>query len=225
MEDLVFVNNGRPATDSLIVAETFGKSHDKVLRDIRELECSKEFSLSNFGESTYTNDRGREYSKVIMTEQGFTLLVMGYTGKEAMKFKEKYIKKFHEMREKLQQNVVPMDEKQSLIAAMKLSTMVAEETEELKSITAQHSKKLLELDGKIEEQITLDHGEQRRLQKEVAKRVYHFTEDKHEASRLFKELYREIKDRFGVSSYKDVKRKELNQAIQYVGHWIPRKVS
>ncbi|WP_326969394.1 ORF6C domain-containing protein [Bacillus atrophaeus] len=73
--------------------------------------------------------------------------------------------------------------------------------------------------------ITLDHREQRRLQKGVGQRVYAFTDDKREAAGLFKESYREIKDRFGVSSYKDLKRKELLTAINYIENWVPRKVS
>ncbi|WP_040932029.1 Rha family transcriptional regulator [Paenibacillus larvae] len=101
MNQLVFIENGKTVTDSLTVAEVFGKEHDKVLRDIRELDCSEEFSLANFGESTYTNERGRTYPKYIITQDGFSFLVMGYTGKEAAKFKEMYIAEFNRMREKL----------------------------------------------------------------------------------------------------------------------------
>lgn len=101
MSQLVVIENGRPVTDSLTVAETFGRTHDNVLRDIRTLECSDEFSLLNFAESTYTNDRGRKYPKYIITEQGFAFLVMGYTGKEAARFKEMYIAEFGKMREQL----------------------------------------------------------------------------------------------------------------------------
>ncbi|MEV2911731.1 Rha family transcriptional regulator, partial [Paenibacillus larvae] len=101
MNQLVFIENGKTVTDSLTVAEVFGKDHDKVLRDIRELDCSKEFSLSNFGESTYTNKRGRTYPKYIITQDGFSFLVMGYTGKDAARFKEMYIAEFNRMRKQL----------------------------------------------------------------------------------------------------------------------------
>lgn len=40
----------RAAVTSLDVAETFGKAHDKVMRDIRELGCSQEFNAANFGD-------------------------------------------------------------------------------------------------------------------------------------------------------------------------------
>lgn len=36
-----------------------------------------------------------------MTQDGFTLLVMGFTGKKAMQFKEQYIKEFNEMKKRL----------------------------------------------------------------------------------------------------------------------------
>lgn len=98
---LVYVNNNRPVTDSLTVAETFGKAHDKMLRDIRELECSKEFSLANFGESSYTAQNGQAYPKYLITQDGFSFLVMGYTGSTAAQFKEKYINEFNRMRDEL----------------------------------------------------------------------------------------------------------------------------
>lgn len=79
------------------VAETFGKRHDNVLKDIRELGCSKEFNLLNFEEINYVDGRGRTQPAIAMTRDGFTLLVMGYTGELAMKFKEAYIKQFNAM--------------------------------------------------------------------------------------------------------------------------------
>lgn len=82
---------------SLDVANTFGKSHDHVLRDIRELRCSAEFRLSNFGESSYTNAQNKKQPMYLMTRDGFTILVMGYTGDLAMEFKEAYIRQFNAM--------------------------------------------------------------------------------------------------------------------------------
>ncbi|WP_309568046.1 Rha family transcriptional regulator, partial [Bacillus thuringiensis] len=57
---LVFENNGRVVTDSLMIAEMFEKTHDNVLKDIRkQIEyAGPEFSLVNFHESNYENERG-----------------------------------------------------------------------------------------------------------------------------------------------------------------------
>lgn len=83
--------------DSLFVAEFFEKDHNKVLRDIRELDCSDEFRLSNFGQSYYINSQGKKQPCCCMTRDGFVFLVMGYRGKKAAYFKELYIKQFNEM--------------------------------------------------------------------------------------------------------------------------------
>lgn len=86
---------------SLDVAETFEKRHDHVLRDIKELGCSDEFRLSNFGESSYTNSQNKKQTMYYITRDGFTLLAMGYTGEKAMRFKEAYIKQFNAMEKAL----------------------------------------------------------------------------------------------------------------------------
>lgn len=100
---LVFMDgdNNRPVTDSLTVAETFSKSHKRVMQDIRELDCSEEFRQHHFVPSSYQSEQNRELPKYIITEQGFAFLAMGYTGKEAARFKEMYIGEFNRMRGEL----------------------------------------------------------------------------------------------------------------------------
>jgi phage regulatory protein, rha family len=101
MTELVFIESDRLVTDSLTVAATFDKEHKHVMRDVRGLECSQDFHRSNFGLVDYKDDGGRTYQKYIITEQGFAFLVMGYTGKEAARFKELYISEFNRMRNQL----------------------------------------------------------------------------------------------------------------------------
>lgn len=86
---------------SLDIAETFDKEHARVLRDIRELECSDEFRVGNFAESSYLNSQSKKQPMYLITRDGFTLLVMGYTGEKAMRFKEAYIKQFNAMEKAL----------------------------------------------------------------------------------------------------------------------------
>lgn len=97
VETMIIKKVERSVVTSLDVAETFGKEHNKVLRDIRELDCSDEFRLSNFGQSSYVNLQGKKMPMYYMTRDGFTLVAMGYTGEKAMKFKEGYIRQFNEM--------------------------------------------------------------------------------------------------------------------------------
>lgn len=84
---------------SLDVAETFGKEHKNVLADIRSIQrdiSSAEFSAL-FYEDVYIASNGKKNPMYYMNRDGFTLLVMGYTGEKAMKFKIAYIKQFNAM--------------------------------------------------------------------------------------------------------------------------------
>lgn len=83
--------------DSRYVAKFFEKRHDDVLKSIRNLDCSEEFRLRNFAESSYKNEQGKKQPCYCMTRDGFVFLAMGYRGKKAAKFKELYIRRFNEM--------------------------------------------------------------------------------------------------------------------------------
>nr|DAI49379.1 MAG TPA: regulatory protein [Caudoviricetes sp.] len=96
----------RPCVTSLDVAETFGKEHRNVMRDINKLNCSPEFNALNFERIKYVDSRGRNQDAYVMTRDGFTLLVMGYNGKLAMKFKEAYIKQFNAMESVLRKKMI-----------------------------------------------------------------------------------------------------------------------
>lgn len=122
----MFEKEERAAVTSLDVAETFGKRHDHVLRDIKNLGCSEEFRLPNFGETYYSDSQGRNQRMIVMTRDGFTLLVMGYTGELAMKFKEAYIKQFNAMEAQLQGKLIEREKgiavRQALTKAIQQSS-------------------------------------------------------------------------------------------------------
>ncbi|MBO0959525.1 Rha family transcriptional regulator [Neobacillus sp. MM2021_6] len=223
MEQLVFVEKDQVVTDSLTVSEVFGKRHDNVISDIENQimklgEANEiEFSLLNFKESTYTNERGRQYRKINLTEDAFTLVAMAYVTPEAMKFKVQFIQAFKKMREQLSGPRV-LSEKEQLMASMKLSLETAEEITVVKE-------EIKEVRGMVEQQITLDHGEQRRVQRAIGHRVYELENNQDIRSQRFRELHREIRDRFAVASYRDIKRKDLLSVIGYIEAWVPRRVS
>lgn len=97
MNDLVILKDNKAVTTSLKIAEVFKKRHDAVLRDIKNLECSENFNLHNFVEITYIDQRNRKQRMYEVTKDGFMFLAMGFTGKEAGKWKELFISKFNEM--------------------------------------------------------------------------------------------------------------------------------
>lgn len=96
MAELVIQSsNGNDVTASLIVAQVFGKEHKNVLRDIESLSCSEDFNRLNFERITYKDARNREQTAYEMTKDGFSFLVMGYTGAKAGEFKERFINEFN----------------------------------------------------------------------------------------------------------------------------------
>jgi anti-repressor protein len=133
MNILVRIEHGQPVTDSLIVAEVFGKNHADVLRDtsnqINKLNEAGEqvWSLRNFAESDYTNERGRKYPKFNLTEEAFAIIAMSYVTPVAMKMKVRFLEEFKRMRQQLTAPQIP----QSLSEALFLAATLAEEKEAL----------------------------------------------------------------------------------------------
>lgn len=117
----VFADNHDTArVDSRYVAQFFEKEHRSVLRDIRELDCSDEFRLHNFVQSSYKNEQGKKQPCYCMTRDGFVFLAMGYRGKKAAQFKELYIKRFNEMEEFIKTLVTTRKEFPLLTESIKL---------------------------------------------------------------------------------------------------------
>jgi len=97
--------NSQALTNSLLVAEKFGKTHDNVLKAIRNIVDGgvvKNNETPMFVESTYFNQQnGQDYPLFVMNRDGFTLLAMGFTGKRALQFKLDYIAAFNAMENEL----------------------------------------------------------------------------------------------------------------------------
>lgn len=99
---VVLEKDGVPVTTSKAVADQFDKRHDHILRAIEDLKphLTPQFWGANFFKSEYES-RGKSYPYYIMTKDGFTMLVMGFTGAKAIQFKEAYITAFNQMQRAL----------------------------------------------------------------------------------------------------------------------------
>lgn len=98
LETLIQSDDTGMYTTSLIVAEAFGKEHKNVLRDIENLECSPEFRQLNFEHTPYIHPQnGESYPMYHLTRDGFAFLAMGFTGKKAAAWKEKFLMAFNTM--------------------------------------------------------------------------------------------------------------------------------
>lgn len=123
MNEIVFRGaNNQALTNSLLVAETFGKEHRNVMQSIRSLIGTAENSavLEMFEEMTYKNEQNKEQPMFLMNRDGFSLLVMGFTGKKAMQFKLEYIKAFNQMEATIKATLKPKSQAEMLLEQCKL---------------------------------------------------------------------------------------------------------
>lgn len=99
MEELVYLKNDEAVCSSLQVAEKFGKRHTHVIERIEKIieNDSTENSVQCFKASTYKDSTGKSNKMYVMNRDGFTFLVMGFTGSKANEWKWQYIKAFNQM--------------------------------------------------------------------------------------------------------------------------------
>lgn len=212
--------NGKFLVDSREVAKMTGKQHHNLIRDIDSYvevinQNSDLSSDSFFHESSYESGTGKQYKCYLLTKQGCDMVANKMTGEKGILFTATYVSKFAEMEAKRNTNIEMLDERKQRVVMMQ--TMIDHEGR-----IDEIQEKVLEIEAKVDEQITLDSGEQRKVQKAVNRKVYSIAEDKETRTNYFQQLHREIKDRWAVPSYKDVRRHELDELIKYIDAWKPR---
>ncbi len=99
-EIILSTQNGEPVASSREVAKRFGKEHKHVLAAIRQI-LAAENSATKFFHETAFEYRGQRFPEYLMNRDGFALLAMGFTGKEAVTWKLKYIEAFNQMEKQL----------------------------------------------------------------------------------------------------------------------------
>lgn len=91
--------DNRIVVSSREVAENFEKRHTEVLRAIEDKISQNAVLRSDkyFIEQSYKAGTGKNYKEYLMTRDGFSFLVMGFTGQKADEFKLAYIEAFNKM--------------------------------------------------------------------------------------------------------------------------------
>ena len=113
MNQLVEMKNRQATTTSLIVAESFNKKHLHIMRDIRNLKEELGQSKNGltkfkemFQESLFVTTQNKKQPMYIINRDGFMLLVMGFSGKKALKIKLLFIEAFNKMEEYIRRNEI-----------------------------------------------------------------------------------------------------------------------
>lgn len=214
MTDIILsTQNGEPVASSRQIAENFEKRHDHVMRDIDAIKKD----VPNFGEmffETETPDSyGRPQRTYLMNRDGFSLLVMGFTGKAALEWKLKYIQAFNEMEKKLSTPQMPKLSKE-LQALFLLDDRTQRQEQRLSA---------------LENTMTVDYDQQRVLRKCISKSVIGslggenapaYT-DPHVRGKVYSECNRDVQDWFRVNSVGNIPRKRFDEAVEYIQRWKP----
>ena len=120
---IVSVINNHVTALSTDVAKYFGKNHFHVVRDIEKLiEKLPTCRASIFGASevqiasNLKNAPAKLIKAYRMTRDGFTLLVMGWTGEKALQFKLAWLDAFNRMEEQLRKQQSFAEQDSTLIS-------------------------------------------------------------------------------------------------------------
>lgn len=220
MSSLINIVNqeGNLVVSSREVASNFEKEHNDTKKRIRELEKDMgEISHNYFIKEEYKDTMNRTQEEYLLTRDGFSLLVMGFTGQKALQWKLKYIEAFNKMEETVQTGILDnlSTEMQALLMHDKKIQAVVEHINV-------HDKKL----ENLENNMVIDYGQQRVLEKLVASTVISALGGKGNAykeigKKVFAECNRDIKDRFNVNSRCNIPKIKFNVACDYIKKWQP----
>ena len=99
---------GQIVVSSREVANNFEKQHKHVLESIENIKAENSAETKMFIESSYKAGTGKNYKEYLLTKDGFSLLVMGFTGQKALEWKLKYIDAFNKMEQYIKQQTQNM---------------------------------------------------------------------------------------------------------------------
>lgn len=215
MNDLINIKNenGQLLVSSREVARNFEKRHSHVVEaiesKIQNLTTEKsEVEISDLFIKDEYEHRGNFYKEYLLTRDGFSFMVMGFTGAKADSWKLKYIEVFNKMEAELSapKKLSPMDQ-------LKLQYQVLDEHEERLSY--------------LEDNMTIDFGQQQRLQSMAKSRVVKILggiespayRDRSISSKVFSAVWKDYKDYFMLASYRDTAKVDFAKALGYLENW------
>ena len=204
MNELIKIKNenGVLLVTSRQIAEDFDREHKTVLDAIRNLTAENYAVKSLIIESDY-EVRGKQYPEYLLTRDGFSLLVMGFTGSKALNWKLEYIKAFNEMEQSLK-NVQPKlsKELQSIIMLDQRTTETSNRIDSLENNMPLFNVECKELQALVRRTGIKSLGGYRSP-------AYN---DKSVRTKVYKDIQHQLKREFGIERYEAIKRVELDTA-------------
>lgn len=217
MDELIKITEkeGQLVVTSRQIAEDFEKRHADVIEKIEEFIKTENSVMTMFIESSYKAGTGKSYKEYLITRDGFSLLVMGFTGSKALQWKLKYIEAFNKMEAKLKE-------------VKKLSPMEMMELQ-FKMIKGQEEK-IVQVENKVdklEEDMPLFQIDCKEIQALVRKKGTEVLggyrslayNDNSLRGKVYSDIQHQIKREFGVTRYEAIKRSQLEKAKEIVNRY------
>lgn len=190
------------------INQSFKLVKDKMIEneDYFIIEKSEKLRSENLTLKNLWDNAPAAKEIILFTESGYLMLVKTFTDDLSWNIQRQLVKTYFRFKEAQKSLTVPQ---QLLAQAQCLVEM---------------DNRITIVENKVDNEIRVDNGEQRKIQRAVATRIYQrldivpeLIEDK---KYMFQAIYRDLKDRFGVASYRDIKRKDLRDCLEYVSAWI-----
>lgn len=213
---VMYAGQQQQTITSLEVAEMVGREHKNVMRDIEkikdELSQLKIEPSTYFHESTYINSRNKEYPMYSLTKKGCEVYGNRMTGIDGTAFTIKFVERFNEMEQVIQHNLPTDPLELALTAALDTRKEVAaikEDVDYLKDnmrINTYQEKTLQDIvKGKVMKAL----GGYKSLAYEML------------ATKVFRAAWRDFKNHFGISTYKELPAKRFDEGVKLLNYWEP----
>ena len=205
-------NDGELVVTSRQVAEDFGKRHSEVLRAIEDkIEINAILRSSKyFIESTYIDKANRKSKEYLLTRDGFSFLVMGFTGAKADEWKLKYIEAFNKMEQAIKNPYSHLSkEVQAIFALDHKQQQLAVEVKELKEGMPLFNVECKEIQAAVKRKgVEILGGKGSPAYKNNSIRC-----------KVYSDIQQQLRREFGVSRYEAIKRSQLNIAHEIVAKY------
>ena len=179
--------------------------HYDLLKVIRD-EFEEEIGAGKISVSDYKDSSGKKNTMFILTLKQAKQVLL----RESKFVRKAIIEYIEKLEEQVKSPFKNLSFQQMMIMTLQEQEKIADRVDIIES--------------KVDNEIRVDNGEQRKIQKAVGTRIYQridiipqLAENK---KFVFQALYRDLKDRFGVASYRDIKRKDLTDCLEYISTWI-----
>lgn len=164
---------------------------------------------------TIRDPMGREQNPTVINESGLYSLVLSSKLPGAKRFRRWVTSEI--LPTLRRQGTYTMQPPKSAMELLRLQSQAMFELDE----------RVNALEDKVENQMTIDHGQQRQLQRAVGDRVMERVATvlparmvRERKPYFFKAIYHDLKNRFGVPSYRDIKPSDYMSAMAYIEAWV-----